>query len=116
MSPITTGDHRVLLNKHETRTREESHDSMEFDRDDRRERERDREREHRSGSCKDDNGNSDKIKQHGYKEPWRTEIVSTTKRFSLHLQRRHRIVSTVEVNAESISCSRKRAGREEGVY
>lgn len=81
-----------------------------------RERERDREREHRSGSCKDDNGNSDKIKQHGYKEPWRTEIVSTTKRFSLHLQRRHRIVSTVEVNAESILCSRKRAGREEGVY
>ena len=40
VSPITTGDHRVLLNKHETRTREESHDSMEFDRDDRRERKR----------------------------------------------------------------------------
>lgn len=88
LSSITTGDHRVLLNKHETRTREESHDPTELERDDRRERER------RTGSCKDDNGNSDKIKQHGYKEPWRTEIVSTKKRFSLHLQRRHRIVST----------------------
>lgn len=39
MSSITSGDHRVLLNKHETRLAE-SHDSMEFDRDDRRERER----------------------------------------------------------------------------
>lgn len=80
---------------------------MEFDRD-----EKERERGDRTGSCKDDNGNGDKIKQ--YKEPWRTETVSTTKRFSLGLQRRH-IVSTRGDRALESIVFEERAGREGGI-
>lgn len=82
---------RVLLNKHERRV-VESHDSCPWSWT---ASGTGTERGSYERSCKDDNGDTDKIKQRGYKEPsCRPRPVSTLERFSWTVfdpQRRPRV-------------------------